>query len=70
MGGPQQQFSLRWNNYSQHIVEAFEDLRNDEDLTDVTLSCEGQKIKGHKLLLSACSTYFRETFRVREILIY
>lgn len=66
MAGPQQ-FSLRWNNYSQHIVTALEDLRSDDELTDVTLSCEGQRIKGHKILLSACSSYFRETFKVSII---
>ncbi|CAG7828110.1 unnamed protein product [Allacma fusca] len=62
MGTPQQ-FSLKWNNYSQHIVTAFEDLRGEDDLTDVTLSCEGKRIKAHKVLLSACSVYFKETFR-------
>ena len=65
MGTPQQ-FSLKWNNYSQHIVNAFEDLRGVDDLTDVTLSCEGKRIKAHKVLLSACSVYFKETFRVSK----
>ncbi|CAL8087931.1 unnamed protein product [Orchesella dallaii] len=58
-----QQFSLRWNNYSQHIVTALEELRVDDELTDVTLSCEGQRVKAHKLLLSACSVFFKETFK-------
>lgn len=30
---------------------------------DVTLSCEGRKIRAHKVILSACSTYFREVFQ-------
>ena len=64
--GTAKQFSLKWNNYSQHIVSAFEDLRGDDDLTDVTLSCDGKRIKAHKILLSACSVFFKETFRVRE----
>jgi len=57
-----QQFSLRWNNYSQHIVTALEDLRSDDEFTDVTLSCDGERLKAHKILLAACSTYFRDTF--------
>ncbi|KAK6622918.1 hypothetical protein RUM43_008769 [Polyplax serrata] len=58
-----QQFSLRWNNYVQHITCAFDNLRSDEDLVDVTLSCEGRKILAHKMLLSACSTYFKNVFK-------
>lgn len=57
------QFSLRWNNYINHITDAFTLLRLDNDLVDVTLCCEGGKIKAHKMLLSACSTYFRQVFK-------
>ncbi|ODM99307.1 Longitudinals lacking protein-like [Orchesella cincta] len=63
MAAAHQQFSLRWNNYSQHIVTALEELRVDDELTDVTLSCEGQRVKAHKLLLSACSVFFKDTFK-------
>jgi len=62
MAAPQQ-FSLRWNNYSQHIVTALDDLRADDELTDVTLSCDGQRLKAHKVLLAACSSFFRDTFK-------
>ncbi|KAK0179917.1 hypothetical protein PV327_005617 [Microctonus hyperodae] len=61
--GSSQQFSLRWNNYLKHITCAFDTLRSDEDLVDVTLSCEGKRIRAHKMLLSACSTYFRDLFK-------
>ncbi|XP_014210974.1 longitudinals lacking protein, isoforms H/M/V-like isoform X3 [Copidosoma floridanum] len=61
--GSSQQFSLRWNNYLKHITSAFDTLRTDEDLVDVTLSCEGKRIRAHKMLLSACSTYFRDLFK-------
>ncbi|XP_011506164.1 PREDICTED: zinc finger and BTB domain-containing protein 49 isoform X3 [Ceratosolen solmsi marchali] len=61
--GSSQQFSLRWNNYLKHITSAFDTLRSDEDLVDVTLSCEGKRIRAHKMLLSACSTYFRDLFK-------
>lgn len=57
------QFSLRWNNYINHITYAFESLRSHEDLVDVTLCCEGRKIRAHKILLSACSTYFKDVFK-------
>lgn len=65
--GSSQQFSLRWNNYLKHITCAFDTLRTEEDLVDVTLSCEGKRIRAHKMLLSACSTYFRDLFKVNSI---
>lgn len=58
-----QQFSLRWNNYQSHITYAFDNLRSQDDFVDVTLCCDGRKIKAHKLLLSACSGYFKEIFK-------
>lgn len=61
--GSSQQFSLKWTNYTNHITNAFDTLRSKEDFCDVTLSCEGRKIRAHKVLLSACSTYFKEIFK-------
>uniref|UniRef100_A0A182W5Y0 BTB domain-containing protein n=1 Tax=Anopheles minimus TaxID=112268 RepID=A0A182W5Y0_9DIPT len=58
-----QQFSLRWNNYTSYIAGAFDSLRYEEDLVDVTLWCEGRKIRAHKILLSACSPYFKDVFK-------
>ncbi|CAK1603097.1 unnamed protein product [Parnassius mnemosyne] len=57
------QFSLRWNNYVSHVTEAFNELRFSDDLVDVTLCCDGGKIRAHKMLLSACSSYFKEIFK-------
>ncbi|KAJ8726388.1 hypothetical protein PYW07_001086 [Mythimna separata] len=57
------QFSLRWNNYVSHVTEAFNVLRFENDLVDVTLCCDGGKIKAHKMLLSACSSYFKQIFK-------
>ncbi|XP_049867430.1 zinc finger and BTB domain-containing protein 14-like [Pectinophora gossypiella] len=57
------QFSLRWNNYVNHVTEAFNVLRFENDLVDVTLCCDGGKIKAHKMLLSACSSYFKQIFK-------
>jgi hypothetical protein len=32
---------------------------------DVTLSSEGKSIRAHKIILSACSQYFRHLFKVQ-----
>ena len=64
--GSDQRFSLRWNNYQSHLVTAFESLLDEKDFIDVTLGVEGRKLPAHKMLLSACSPYFRELLKVKE----
>ncbi|XP_071513181.1 uncharacterized protein [Panulirus ornatus] len=61
--GADQQFCLRWNNFHSNITSAFESLRDDEDFVDITLACEGRQIKAHKMVLSACSPYFRSLLK-------
>lgn len=62
-----QHFCLRWNNYQSSITSAFENLRDDEDFVDVTLACDGRSLKAHRVVLSACSPYFRELLKVSRI---
>ncbi|XP_048511222.1 zinc finger protein 131-like isoform X2 [Athalia rosae] len=58
-----QQFNLRWNNHTNNIVQVFLEHLSSEQLVDVTLSCQGQFIKAHRMILSACSPYFQELFK-------
>jgi len=58
-----QRFSLKWNNYQSHLVTAFESLLGEGDFVDVTLGVEGRRLSAHKMLLSACSPYFRELLK-------
>lgn len=57
-----QAFCLRWNNFQTNMLNVFEKLFLDEHFVDVTLACEGQLIKAHKMVLSASSSYFQEIF--------
>jgi len=52
-------FLLRWEEFEANISCALQDLRTEEDLCDVTLVCEDGEVKAHKVILSACSTFFR-----------
>ncbi|KAF4532955.1 hypothetical protein B566_EDAN000643 [Ephemera danica] len=38
-------------------------LRGDEDFVDVTIACEGQSLKAHKVVLSACSQYIKKLLK-------
>ena len=58
------QLCLKWNNFSTSITSAFHNLQDSQELLDVTLSAEGQQLKAHRLVLAACSPYFRDVFKV------
>jgi len=54
-----EQFCLRWNDFHANITAAFSEIKEDEDFLDVTLVCDGDMVRAHKLVLSACSPLFR-----------
>ena len=58
-GGGQQEFCLKWNNHRSTILSVMDMLLEEESLVDVTLSADGQFIRAHRVILSACSPYFR-----------
>ncbi|CAM1321907.1 Uncharacterised protein g7923 [Pycnogonum litorale] len=59
--GPQQ-YCLRWNNHQSNMLSMFDNLYSSESLVDVTLACEGVSLKAHKVVLSACSSFFQDIF--------
>ncbi|XP_021932161.1 modifier of mdg4-like isoform X11 [Zootermopsis nevadensis] len=59
-----EQFSLRWNNFHSNLASGFHALLQGEDLVDVTLAAGGQFVQAHKIVLSVCSPYFKDLFKV------
>ncbi|XP_044753007.1 protein tramtrack, alpha isoform-like isoform X2 [Coccinella septempunctata] len=57
-----QRFCLRWNNHQSNLLSVFDQLLQDESFVDVTLAVDGQFIRAHKIVLSACSPYFQSLF--------
>jgi len=62
-GGVGQEFCLKWNNHRTTILSVMDTLLEEESLVDVTLSADGQFIRAHRVILSACSPYFRQLFK-------
>jgi len=58
-----EKFCLRWNDFEANISTAFRELREDKDFFDVTLACDDDQIQAHKVILSACSPFFRTVLR-------
>jgi len=58
-----EKFCLRWNDFENNISNAFKELRDDKDFFDVTLACDDEQIPAHKVILAACSPFFRNILR-------
>lgn len=57
-------FSLGWNNFEESLANSLSSLRKEEHLFDVTFVTDDEKlVKAHKLVLSACSTFFQNLFK-------
>jgi len=50
---------LRWADFESNISGALRELREDEGFYDVTLACDEDQIQAHKVIISACSPFFR-----------
>ncbi|KAA0202451.1 hypothetical protein HAZT_HAZT009229 [Hyalella azteca] len=59
-----QEFCLRWNNYHSSLISTLDSFKNEQMFVDVTLGCEGKYLVAHKMLLSACSAFFRDLIKL------
>ena len=59
-----EKFCLKWNDYEKNLRTAFNDLREEKELFNVSLISEdGSQVEAHKVVLSACSPFFRAVLR-------
>ncbi|KAK6627039.1 hypothetical protein RUM44_009516 [Polyplax serrata] len=57
-------FSLKWSDFRSNLTEGFHDLLEENSMVDVTLAADGKFVQAHKLVLSVCSPYFKNLFKV------
>ena len=59
-----EKLSLKWNDFFANVSKSFSLLREEDYLHDVTLvTDDNNQISAHKIVLSACSEYFKDVFR-------
>ena len=61
--GSTEKFCLRWNDFETNISSAFCDLKEEKDFSDVTLVCADQQVEAHRVILAACSPFFKKVLR-------
>ena len=55
---------LRWTEFANNISNAFYDLKEDKDFTDLTLVCaEHQLVEVHKVVVASSSNFFRKVLK-------
>ena len=55
---------LQWNDFKDNVTSSFGELRQDKDLTDVTLACDdGKLVEAHKVVLAASSPFFMDILK-------
>ena len=53
-------YSFKWNGFLVNVAKSFRKLREEGDFCDVTLVSDDQRqFSAHKVVLSACSEYFK-----------
>ena len=55
------------SNAQASLTSEFRSLLENEDFVDVTLCADGKTLKAHKVVLSACSSYFKHLLRGEPI---
>ena len=59
----QAEYLLEQKDFLSNYVGSFQQLKEDKELLDVTLACEDETVEAHKVVLSACSPFFRNVFK-------
>ena len=57
-------FCLKWNDFQTTVSSSFKTFRQEEDFFDVTLVSDDEvQMSAHKLILSACSSFFKSILK-------
>ena len=54
---------FRWDDHAQFRTSALQELRKTEDFLDVTIACDDDQIKAHKVILSSASPFFHNILK-------
>ena len=58
-----EKFCLKWNDFEHNVSSAFDTIREEKDFFDVTLVCDNKQVEAHKVIIAACSPFFKSILR-------
>ena len=58
-----EKFCLRWNDFENNISSSFRELKDEKDFFDVPLVCDDNQLQAHKVILSACGSFFKTVLK-------
>ena len=58
-----QYLTLQNDNFMERHVKFYKKIREEEDLFDVTIACDGAEVRAHKLIMSASSPLFKRIIK-------
>jgi hypothetical protein len=65
--GSSEKFCLKWNDFQTNISASFQDLRKDQEFSDVTLACDGDtRIEAHRFILAGSSKFFSSVLKQQQ----
>ena len=62
LDGETPEYVLKWGDHNNQLLHIFHSLWVEKSFTDVSLTTACTTFQAHKLVLSACSPYFRSLF--------
>ena len=52
-------FFCKWETFRNNLSESILDIRTSEEFFDVTIACDDEQLKAHKVILASSSPWFR-----------
>jgi len=61
---PSEKLCLRWDDFAANLSNAFYDLKEDKDFTDLTLVCaDHHQVEVHKVVMASSSHFFKKVLK-------
>ena len=61
-----EKFCLKWNEFEKNISFALKEFKDDNDFYDVTIAVEDKQVEAHKIIISACSPFFKNVLKTHQ----
>ena len=61
-----EKFCLKWNEFEKNISLSVREFKDEKDFYDVTIAVEDKQVEAHKIVISACSPFFKNVLKMHH----